>query len=139
VGTADFRNGGGYVTFLQRFAGDRARTHPQTAGNILIRKIRGLKMPKLSREATKLYRKIRQEWGIQDEAGRFILETALVAFDEMRAAQAVLEREGCIVKDRFGQDKLHPLCQREKEARAHMLAAFKALNLDLESLERGDA
>lgn len=94
-------------------------------------------MPKkLSREALQLYRKMAKEWGIRDKTGLFILETALVAWDEMRAAQEILEREGTIVKDRFEQDKLHPAAQREKECRAHLLQALKGLSLDLESLTK---
>ncbi len=91
---------------------------------------------KLSPEATKLYEKIIQEWNIHDTAGTFLLETALVAFDEMRAAQETLATEGVYVPDRFEQQRMHPAATREKESRAHMLAAFKQLNLDLESLSK---
>ena len=89
----------------------------------------------LSPEALTLFRKLTTEWDIKDHAGQFLLSRALEAFDEMRAAQAVLDSEGTTVTDRFGVSKLHPMCQREKEARAHMLAAFKQLNLDLETLK----
>lgn len=91
---------------------------------------------RLSTEARKLFKRVVAEWNIQDEAGRFLLTVACEALTEMREAQETLAREGAIIRDRFGQDRLHPACQREKEARAHMLAAFKQLNLDLASLER---
>ncbi len=37
--------------------------------------------------------------------------------------------------DRFVQRKPHPLLAAERDARAQMLAALKALNLDLEPLK----
>jgi P27 family predicted phage terminase small subunit len=93
------------------------------------------KKPKLSKEAQSLYRRVRAEWQIRDEIGLHLLRTACECCDEMRAAQAVIEAEGAIVKDRFGQARLHPATQRLKESRSHMLMALKALNLDLDSLE----
>ena len=89
---------------------------------------------KPSPEAAKLRQSIVEEWSIEDAAGMFLLDVALEALDEMRAAQATLAAEGVYVPDRFRQLRMHPAAQREKEARAHMLAAFKQLNLDLESL-----
>jgi phage terminase small subunit len=91
---------------------------------------------KLSVEAAGLYKKLAKEWSIGDEAGRFMLTRALECYDEMQNARRVLEAEGEIVLDRWGQKGLHPMVQREKEARAHLLQCFKALNLDLASLEK---
>jgi P27 family predicted phage terminase small subunit len=95
---------------------------------------------KLSVEARRLYRKIVQEWGIEDRAGLFLLTTALEAHDEMREAQEVLKCEGVVLVEETAAGKrhhrLHPMVQREKEARAHMLQAFKQLNLDLDSIEK---
>ena len=93
------------------------------------------KPPKtLSREAARWWRKLIAEYEIEDEAGYLILMTALEAFDRMRQAQTVLDDETLIVKDRFGQAKAHPLCTVERDSRAQMLAALKALNLDVEPL-----
>ena len=94
---------------------------------------------KLSPEAGRLFKKIVAEWTIEDNAGRFLLETALTAFDEMKEAQKTLASEGVYIKDRFKQLRLHPAAQREKEARAHMLGAFKQLGLDLDSLGKDTA
>jgi len=91
---------------------------------------------RLSAAARKLYRKIADEWSISDAAGLLLLHTALEAWDELRQAQEIIQRDGPITKDRFGQDRLHPACQRAKESRAHMLAALKSLNLDLDSLNK---
>jgi phage terminase small subunit len=91
---------------------------------------------KLSREAAAMFKRIQSEWDITDETGKFMLTRALECYDEMQNARRVLEVEGEIVLDRWGQKGLHPMCQRMKESRAHMLQCFKALNLDLASLEK---
>ncbi len=94
-----------------------------------------IKAPKtLSREAARWWRKLIAEYIIEDEAGRLLLMVALEAFGRMRQAQAALAEEGLTVTDRFGQAKAHPLCTVERDSRAQMLAALKALNLDLEPL-----
>lgn len=92
----------------------------------------------LSDEARRLFDKIGREWAIKDQSGKLLLATAETCYLEMRQAQQILALEGAIVKDRFGTAKLHPGCQREKEARAHLLACLKSLNLDLETLEETD-
>jgi P27 family predicted phage terminase small subunit len=90
---------------------------------------------KLSPDARRLYRKLRREWAIDDQAGQFLLCRAMECWDRLRQAQMLIEREGILKADRFGQDKPHPATQVEKEARAHLLQCFKALNLDLDSLK----
>lgn len=89
----------------------------------------------LSKEAKAQWKRLLDEYGIEDEAGFLILQTGLEAFDRMRQAQAVIAKEGLTVKDRFDQAKAHPLTTVERDARAAMLAALKALNLDLEPLQ----
>lgn len=80
------------------------------------------KVPKaLSREAKALWRKLQEEYAIDDEAGLLILRTALEAFDRMREAQKVLNKEGLTVSDRFNQQKMHPLTTVERDSRAAML------------------
>lgn len=55
----------------------------------------------------------------------------------MKLAAEQIESDGQTVKDRFDQDKPHPLLSVERDARAAMLAALKQLNLDLEPLRDG--
>lgn len=96
------------------------------------------KPPKrLSREAQDWWRRLQEEYGIEDEAGRLLLMTAMESFDRMRLAQNAVKRTGATCRDRFGQLKAHPLLTVERDARAQMLAALKALNLDLEPLRDG--
>lgn len=92
---------------------------------------------KLSDEAKKLKKMIIADYSIDDAAGTRILDTACEAFDRMRGAQKVIERDGLTVMDRWGQVKAHPLCSVERDARAQFLAALKALNLDVEPLQHG--
>ncbi|RIK36221.1 MAG: phage terminase small subunit P27 family [Chloroflexi bacterium] len=91
----------------------------------------------LSREAKLWWRRLIDEYGIDDNAGLLLVQTAMESFDRMRAAQAAIEADGATVKDRFDQPKAHPLLSVERDARAQMLAALKQLNLDLEPLRDG--
>ncbi len=96
------------------------------------------KAPKgLSREAARWWRRLTTEYEIGDNAGRLILTMAMEAFDRMRQAQAVLATDLIVDKDRFDQVKAHPLAVVERDSRAQMMAALKALNLDSEPLRRG--
>ena len=93
------------------------------------------KTPKhLSKEGRSLWARLLKEYEIEDEAGLLILQTAMEAGDRMREAAAIIKTEGMQVKDRFDQPKAHPLTTVERDSRAAMLAALKALNLDLEPL-----
>ncbi len=88
----------------------------------------------LSKEAKSLWSRLQKEYDIDDEAGFLILQTAMEAFDRMRESQIIIKIEGMQVQDRFGQYKAHPLTVTERDSRAAMMAALKALNLDLEPL-----
>ncbi len=89
---------------------------------------------RLSAEAPRGWSKLAAEYGIVDDAGLLILNTAFEAFDRMLDTQASIAKDGATMVDRFGQMKAHPLLPVERDARAAFLAALKALNLDLEPL-----
>jgi P27 family predicted phage terminase small subunit len=92
---------------------------------------------RLTPEALAWYRELDAEYGIGDDpAGRLLLQTSCEAFDRMREAQALLERDGAVVPDRWGQLKPHPAAAMERDARSAMLAGLRALNLDVEPLGR---
>jgi P27 family predicted phage terminase small subunit len=88
----------------------------------------------LSTEARTWWKRLVSEYEIGDDAGLLLLQTAMEAFDRMRIAQEAIEADGVTVFDRFGQRKAHPLLPAERDARAQMLAALRALNRDLEPL-----
>jgi P27 family predicted phage terminase small subunit len=87
----------------------------------------------LSREAKGWWKKIVAEWEM-DDPSLMLLESALEAFDRMREAQATLKEEGAIVKDRFGQPKMHPATLIERDSKATILRTMRALHLDIEPL-----
>ena len=86
----------------------------------------------MSDEAKAWWRRLVKEYSIEDDAGLFLLETGLEAFQRMRNCQIIIKQDGEIVLDRFGQKKSHPLLPAERDARSQMLASLKALNLDIE-------
>ena len=92
---------------------------------------------KLSKEAKKLWLSIKEEYQIDDKAGLLLLTTAFEAFDRLRQCQQAIEDEGATYLDRFNKPKINPLLSVERDARAQMLAALKALNLDIEPLRDG--
>lgn len=91
----------------------------------------------LSKEAADWCDRLTKEFSIDDEAGRLILQTAMEALDRLREAQGILAKDGPTLKDRFGQMKAHPLTTVERDSRAAMMQALKALNLDIEPLKDG--
>lgn len=88
----------------------------------------------ISREAKRWWSKITEEYEIDDAAGLLLLQTAMEAFDRMRDAQGIIEKEGATILDRFDQTKSHPQLTVERDARSQMIMALKSLNLDLEPL-----
>jgi P27 family predicted phage terminase small subunit len=91
----------------------------------------------LSADARRWWRELQREYALDDPAGLLLLQTGMEAFDRMKAAQAQIARDGQTVLDRFDQPKPHPMLTVERDARAQLLAALKALNLDLEPLKSG--
>ena len=89
----------------------------------------------LSNEAKRLWRQLQDEYVLDDSAGLLILQTCLEAFDRMRSAQHILEKDGLVFMDKAGNPRQHPLVVVERDARAAMLAGLKQLNLDLEPLK----
>ena len=88
----------------------------------------------LSKEAKQIWRRLVDEYGINDAGGTEILRTGLEAFDRAQAARASIDKTGLLIKDRFGAIKPHPLIACERDARAAYLSALKQLQLDVEPL-----
>jgi P27 family predicted phage terminase small subunit len=85
----------------------------------------------LSQEAARWWKLIVEQYEIDDDAGRLLLQTALESLDRLREAQAVLLKDGIVVKDRFGQPRQHPATLVERDAKNMLLRALKSLNLDV--------
>ena len=88
-------------------------------------------MMKLTDEAQRLKDGFLAEFDITDRAGLEILDRAVESFSRMREAEAILERDGLTVLNRFGEVREHPALNTERKARAQFLLAVKQLNLDV--------
>jgi phage terminase small subunit len=86
----------------------------------------------LSTPARRLWLQLITDFVVEDAAGRVLLTEALVAWDRCEQARALIEKEGSIVRDRFGQPIPHPGVKIERDSRAQFLAALKQLNLDVQ-------
>ena len=82
----------------------------------------------LSAEAKTWWGKFVAGWAL-DDAACLIRQTALEAFDRMRAAQAAIRRDGLTVNGRA-----HAATIVERDSRLAMLRALRSLNLDVEPL-----
>ncbi len=91
----------------------------------------------LSKAGQHLWMELQQEYNIDDKAGLLLLTTACEAFDRMKQAADIIKKEGLHLPDRFGQFKAHPCATIERDSRAAMMTAIKALNLDVEPLQDG--
>jgi len=90
----------------------------------------------ISKEAGAWWDRIVSEWDL-DDSGLLILTAAAEAWDRMRDAQSLITEHGILIDDRFGQKKVNPAVLVERDSRSAMIAAIKALNLDLEPLRDG--
>jgi len=94
------------------------------------------KAPKhLSAESKSWWAALMSEYDLDDPSAKLILQSGLEALDRLRQAQAIVEREGVTQVDRFGQARAHPATVVERDSRSAVLAALKALHLDVEPLQ----
>ena len=89
---------------------------------------------RLSDAARTLWQRLRDDFEIEDAHGQHLLTTACESYDRMTEAQALIREHGVCIRDRFGVLKANPACQIERDSRAGMLTALKALRLDIEPL-----
>ena len=91
------------------------------------------KPPKhLSPEARAIWLGLVDEYGINDVAGTVLVTAACECWQRVREAMLLVAKDGAVTVDRWGQQKLSPAANLERDARASMLAAFRALNLDIQ-------
>jgi phage terminase small subunit len=88
----------------------------------------------LSRAAQKWWSRLQEDFNIVDPGGLAILTAGAEALDRTRQAEAQIKVEGLTVLDRWQQAKPHPCVNIARDSRAQMLAALKALRLDIEPL-----
>jgi hypothetical protein len=88
--------------------------------------------PHLSPEARGWWDRFVAGWRL-DDAALLVLQTALEAFDRMRAATAVLEAQGLVT----AKGTAHPLVTVERDSRLALLRALRSLHLDVEPVLAG--
>ena len=76
-----------------------------------------------------MWRQLHDDYVIADAAGAALLRAACESFDRSQQARRRIDRDGAVQTDRFGQRKPHALLQVERDARAQMIAAIRALKL----------
>ena len=91
----------------------------------------------IERKAEAWVRRLAKEYGISDAGGELVLEELERALITELRTEAILAREGHHFADRFGQRRVHPLAAVARDARSQVLAAVKALSIDLEPLHDG--
>ena len=89
---------------------------------------------RLSASSKKLYRQILEAYSI-DAPANMILMVTLQARDRMLEARAAIEKDGCVLTDRYGVQKPSPWCAIERDSTSAMMRGFRLLGMDL---EKGD-
>jgi phage terminase small subunit len=59
-----------------------------------------------------------------------VLSEAARSWDRCQEAAALVNRDGVVVVDRFGQQRQHPAVQIERDSRAAFLKAMRELDID---------
>ena len=85
----------------------------------------------LSTAARRWWHELQRDYPLNDSAGALLLEQALRAFDRCETARMLVDKQGAVLSDRFGQSVPHPALKIERDARHQMLQALRALNLDI--------
>ena len=81
---------------------------------------------KIAKEAKKLKKNILAEFNISDRGGLEILERAIESFVRMRQAEAIIDKEGLTVVNRFDEKKEHPALNTERKARVSVFTCDQA-------------
>ena len=96
------------------------------------------KAPKgLGKAGKGLWRQIQREYNITDAGGCAHLLQASRAEDDIARWREIVDKDGPVVFDRFGQKKAHPLVTQIAIAESVRRAALHALNLNVEPLQDG--
>ena len=80
-------------------------------------------------DARKMWQRLRADHVIDDAGGLALLQAACEAYQRGQDARDAIDKDGATLPDRFGQVRAHPMCAVERDARAQMIAALRALRL----------
>ena len=85
----------------------------------------------LSRESKGWWRQVVSDYDLERHHLK-LLQSACEAWDRVAEARALIERDGIVVEDRFGQPKAHPAVDIERHNRALFARMLRELALDVE-------
>ena len=85
----------------------------------------------LSKRAKDQWAKYLAEFEINDAHGLFVLAAAMEAYDVLLNATDNVKKNGSTFTNRYGEIKGNPAVLHARDARTAMLAALKALHLDV--------
>lgn len=77
----------------------------------------------------KLWKRLLDEYEIDDPAGLTLLQSACESADRIEAARKSIEEAGVVVRDRFGELRSNPACAIEHAAKMQLVRALRALRL----------
>lgn len=83
----------------------------------------------LSTSSKRWFKAIVSEYDLEGHHLR-LLALACEAFDRGQEARAIVDAEGCIAFDRFGQSRPHPAVAIERDARTAAARLIRELGLD---------
>lgn len=84
----------------------------------------------LKKPARDMWASISADYDVSDGAGLSLLQAACESFQRASEARAIIDKAGAVVTDRFGQEKPHPAVGIERDSRAAMVSALRALRLE---------
>jgi P27 family predicted phage terminase small subunit len=91
--------------------------------------------PHLGDTGKALWRDLQAAFDLVDTDAQLLLDVCCQAYERALEARAAINREGLQTADRFGQFKPHPLLPVERDSRGQVMAAVKALGLNVEPLQ----
>jgi P27 family predicted phage terminase small subunit len=86
----------------------------------------------LGKPGRALWTAIQGDFAVADSAGLALLAAACEARDRADAAREAIAKAGMTFTDSKGNPRPHPLLAVERDSRAAVVSALRALNLDVE-------
>lgn len=83
----------------------------------------------LSAAAKRWWKCVVSEYRLEEHHLR-LLTAAAEAWDRMNEARALVDRDGIVDRDRFGQKRTHPCVAVERDSRLAFARLLRELNLD---------
>lgn len=90
----------------------------------------------LSEEARGLWKIILTAYELEQPA-LTVLQVGLEALEQLRSAEKIIQDEGQVYLDRWGQPRQHPALLNARDSRSAFLKCISSLGLDLEPLQSG--